>query len=56
MMPSVLVFSRKTWLELSDDEQKAIRSAAKDSVGFLRQHIESPASRDIQAEQQAAFP
>jgi tripartite ATP-independent transporter DctP family solute receptor len=41
MMPSVLVFSRKTWLELSGDEQKAIRSAAKDSVGFLRQHIDT---------------
>jgi TRAP-type C4-dicarboxylate transport system substrate-binding protein len=41
MMPSVLVFSRKIWLELSGDEQKAIRSAAKDSVMFLRQHIDS---------------
>jgi tripartite ATP-independent transporter DctP family solute receptor len=41
MMPSVLVFSRKIWLELSGDEQKAIRSTAKDSVGFLRHHIDS---------------
>ena len=41
MMPSVLVFSRKVWLELSGDEQKAIRAAAKDSVAFLRQHIDS---------------
>lgn len=41
MMPSVLVFSRKVWLELSGGEQKAIRTAAKDSVMFLRQHIDS---------------
>jgi tripartite ATP-independent transporter DctP family solute receptor len=41
MMPSVLVFSRKVWIELSADEQKAIRAAAKDSVTFLRQHIDS---------------
>ena len=41
MMPSVLVFSRKIWTELSADEQKAIRAAAKDSVTFLRQRIDS---------------
>jgi tripartite ATP-independent transporter DctP family solute receptor len=41
MMPSVLIFSRKIWLELSGDEQKAIRTAAMDSVAFLRQHIDS---------------
>jgi tripartite ATP-independent transporter DctP family solute receptor len=41
MMPSVLVFSRKIWIELSADEQKAIRAAAKDSVTFLRQRIDS---------------
>jgi tripartite ATP-independent transporter DctP family solute receptor len=41
MMPSVLIFSRKIWTELSADEQKTIRAAAKDSVTFLRQHIDS---------------
>jgi TRAP-type C4-dicarboxylate transport system substrate-binding protein len=41
MMPSVLVFSRKIWIELSGDEQTAIRAAATDSVMFLRRHIDS---------------
>lgn len=41
MMPSVLVFSRKIWIELSSDEQKAVRAAARDSVTFLRRHIDS---------------
>lgn len=41
MMPSVLVFSRKIWTELSADDQKAIRAAAKESVIFLRRHIDA---------------
>ena len=41
MTPSVLVFSRKIWTELSADDQKEIRAAARDSVAFLRQHIDS---------------
>ena len=41
MTPSVLVFSRKVWTELSADDQQAIRTAAWDSVTFLRQHIDS---------------
>lgn len=46
MMPSVLVFSHKTWLELADDEQKTIRTAAEASVMFLRQHIDC---REVEA-------
>jgi tripartite ATP-independent transporter DctP family solute receptor len=41
MMPSVLVFSRKIWMELSADDRKAIRAAAKESVMFLRRHIDA---------------
>ena len=34
MTPEVLVFSKKIWDTLSQDEQAAIRKAAKDSVPY----------------------
>jgi TRAP-type C4-dicarboxylate transport system substrate-binding protein len=41
MALSVLVFSRKVWTELSSDDQQTVRAAARDSVMFLRQNIDS---------------
>ena len=38
-MPSVLVFSRKTWNELSRVEQVAIRAAANDSVPYMQARL-----------------
>lgn len=40
MTPGVLVFSQRIWIELSAEEQKAIRASARDSVAFLRQRID----------------
>lgn len=36
MAPEILLFSKKVWDGLSPDEQKQIRAAAKESVGFMR--------------------
>ena len=36
MAPEILLFSKRVWDTLSADEQKAIRAAAKESVGFMR--------------------
>lgn len=36
MAPEILLFSKKVWDTLSADEQKAIRAAAKESVGYMR--------------------
>ena len=36
MAPEILLFSKRTWDTLPADEQKQIRSAAKESVGFMR--------------------
>lgn len=41
MMPGVLVFSKRVWGELSPDEQRALRAAAKDSVSFMRGRLDS---------------
>lgn len=38
-MPSVLVFSRKVWTELSRVDQAALRAAANDSVPYLRSQL-----------------
>jgi TRAP-type C4-dicarboxylate transport system substrate-binding protein len=38
-VPSVLVFSRKTWIELSRVEQVAIRTAANDSVPYMQSRL-----------------
>jgi len=40
-MPTVLVFSRKVWNELSRTDQIAIRAAATDSVAFLNERIQA---------------
>jgi tripartite ATP-independent transporter DctP family solute receptor len=37
MTPSVLVFSKRAWDELSADDQSIIRAAARESVAHLRQ-------------------
>lgn len=36
MAPEILLFSKRVWDTLSPDEQKQIRAAAKESVGFMR--------------------
>jgi TRAP-type C4-dicarboxylate transport system substrate-binding protein len=36
MAPEILLFSKKIWDGLSPDEQKQIRAAAKESVGYMR--------------------
>lgn len=36
MAPEILLFSKKVWDGLSPDDQKAIRAAAKESVGYMR--------------------
>ena len=36
MAPEILLFSKKVWDGLSPEEQKQIRAAAKESVGFMR--------------------
>ncbi|MEK8033606.1 TRAP transporter substrate-binding protein [Ideonella sp. DXS29W] len=36
MAPEMLLFSKRVWDTLSPDEQKAIRAAAKESVGYMR--------------------
>jgi tripartite ATP-independent transporter DctP family solute receptor len=36
MAPGVLVFSKRTWDELSKDDQRIIRAAARDSVPYMR--------------------
>jgi tripartite ATP-independent transporter DctP family solute receptor len=36
MAPEILLFSKRTWDTLSPDDQKAIRAAAKESVGYMR--------------------
>jgi len=36
MAPEVLLFSKKVWDTLTPDDQKAIRAAAKESVGYMR--------------------
>jgi tripartite ATP-independent transporter DctP family solute receptor len=36
MAPEILLFSKKVWDTLGPDEQKAIRAAAKESVGYMR--------------------
>ena len=36
MAPEILLFSKRTWDTLPPDEQKQIRAAAKESVGFMR--------------------
>ena len=36
MAPEILLFSKRTWDTLPADEQKQIRAAAKESVGFMR--------------------
>jgi tripartite ATP-independent transporter DctP family solute receptor len=36
MAPEILLFSKKVWDTLSPDEQKAIRAAARESVGYMR--------------------
>jgi tripartite ATP-independent transporter DctP family solute receptor len=36
MAPEILLFSKKVWDTLPADEQKAIRAAAKESVGYMR--------------------
>jgi tripartite ATP-independent transporter DctP family solute receptor len=36
MAPEILLFSKKTWDTLTPDDQKAIRAAAKESVGYMR--------------------
>jgi len=37
MSPEVLVMSKKTWDKLSPEDQKAVREAAKESVGKMRE-------------------
>ncbi len=37
MAPEVLVVSKKTWIKLSPEDQKAMREAAKASVGKMRE-------------------
>ena len=37
MTPGVLIFSKKSWDNLSADDQKIIRVAAKDSVQSMRE-------------------
>jgi len=37
MAPEILLFSKRVWDGLSADEQKQIRAAAKESVGYMRQ-------------------
>src|SRR5690606_32458146 len=36
MAPEILLFSKRVWDKLGADEQKAIRAAAKESVGYMR--------------------
>jgi tripartite ATP-independent transporter DctP family solute receptor len=36
MAPEILLFSKKVWDGLTPEDQKAIRAAAKESVGFMR--------------------
>jgi len=36
MAPEILLFSKRTWDGLTPDDQKAIRAAAKESVGYMR--------------------
>lgn len=36
MAPEILLFSKKVWDTLTPDDQKAIRAAAKESVGYMR--------------------
>jgi len=36
MAPEILLFSKKVWDTLSSDDQKQIRVAAKESVGYMR--------------------
>jgi TRAP-type C4-dicarboxylate transport system substrate-binding protein len=36
MAPEMLLFSKRTWDNLSADDQKAIRQAAKESVPYMR--------------------
>ena len=40
-MPSVLVFSRRTWDELSRLDQVALRAAANDSVPYMQERLEA---------------
>lgn len=37
IVPEVLVMSKKTWDGLSEDEQKAVKDAAKESVPYMRE-------------------
>lgn len=41
MMPGVLVFSKRVWAELPQDDRRAIRAAAKESVPFMRSRLEA---------------
>ena len=49
-MPSVLVFSRKTWNELSRVDQVMLRAAASDSVPYMRSRL---AAFDVVASERA---
>ena len=52
MMPGVLVFSRKVWSELSPDDRRAVRAAARQSVSFMRGKLDSyEVSARLKAEQ-----
>ena len=41
MAPAVLAFSKRSWDELSKDDQKVIRAAAKESVPYMRKQWET---------------
>jgi tripartite ATP-independent transporter DctP family solute receptor len=38
--PGVIIFSKRVWRELSDDDRAIIETAARDSVGFLRDRLD----------------
>ena len=52
MMPGVLVFSKRVWSELSPDDRRAVRAAARESVSFMRGKLDSyEVSARLKAEQ-----
>lgn len=52
MMPGVLVFSKRVWSELSPDDRRTVRAAAKESVSFMRGKLDSyEVSARLKAEQ-----
>lgn len=49
MAPEILLFSKKVWDGLSADEQKAVRAAARASVGFMRKLWDEREARSLAA-------